>query len=157
MTFLSFLIWGLSNSTCFLGILISPGWINKLIRIPFSKLCPASLLPLPPPVVKMVCRSFSFIITAIYKEVFWFYDGPWHFNATVPEDFTFRRVFTVHWCYGGKNQVFLSVFMLAYGLAGWGFGGLGKGGKRLLGGIADKRLVSVMSCYLFTVVPPLEP
>lgn len=27
----------------------------------------------------MVCRSFSFIITAIYREVFWFYDGPWPF------------------------------------------------------------------------------
>lgn len=29
------------------------------------------------------------------------------FSATVPEDFTFRKVFTMHLCYGEKKSDFL--------------------------------------------------
>lgn len=69
-----------SNSTCSLKILAPLYWTNKLASFLLCRLCPASQLYLyPPPVPMKGWKSSSFIIIALYKEVFWFYNGPWHF------------------------------------------------------------------------------
>lgn len=144
MTFLSFLIWGCPTP------LVSQGYWPLLAEQIILHVSPSLgfvLLPSPLPtsccddgVQIFIISHYSYIQRGVL--VLWW--ALTLFNATVLKDFTFRKVFIMHLCYGKRIKFFLRVFMLAYRLLGWDFGGVGRGGKRLLGDIADQRLVSVI-------------